>query len=63
MRDTRRQVDELVAALGAEPVLAERLWLLIDGLYGGTSAGPVVAVDWGAGAGRRRHPYVGCVHG
>jgi AcrR family transcriptional regulator len=46
LRDTRRRVDELVAALGAPPLLADRLWLLIDGLYGGTGTDPAVAVDW-----------------
>jgi AcrR family transcriptional regulator len=46
LRDTRRQVDELVLALGAPPLLADRLWLLVDGLYGSTQADPAVAVAW-----------------
>jgi AcrR family transcriptional regulator len=46
LADTRRVVDELVAELGAPPVLADRLWLLIDGLYGATRTEPDVAVAW-----------------
>jgi AcrR family transcriptional regulator len=44
--DTRRQVDDLVLALGAPPVLGDRVWLLIDALYAGTGTPPRVAVDW-----------------
>ncbi|NMO57678.1 TetR/AcrR family transcriptional regulator [Actinoplanes sp. TBRC 11911] len=39
--DTRAQVDALAA-----PATADRIWLLIDGLYGGTATDPQVAVDW-----------------
>jgi len=46
LRDTRRQVDELVAAVGKPQVTGDRIWLLIDALYGGTGAPPQVAVDW-----------------
>jgi AcrR family transcriptional regulator len=46
LHDTRRQVDDLVAALGAPHLLADRLWLLIDALYAGTGSRPQVAVDW-----------------
>jgi AcrR family transcriptional regulator len=46
LRDTRRQVDELVAALGRPRVTGDRIWLLIDALCGGTGAPPQVAVDW-----------------
>ncbi|WP_433361855.1 TetR/AcrR family transcriptional regulator [Actinoplanes sp. CA-142083] len=46
LRDTRRQVDDLVAELGAPPVTADRIWLLIDALYAGTGTPPRVAVDW-----------------
>src|SRR3954463_10768926 len=42
LRDTRRQVDELVTALGSPQVTGDRLWLLIDALYGGTGAPPQV---------------------
>jgi AcrR family transcriptional regulator len=46
LRDTRRQVDDLVAVLGAPAVTADRIWLLIDALYAGTGTAPRVAVDW-----------------
>jgi AcrR family transcriptional regulator len=46
LRDTRRQVDELVATLGKPGVTGDRIWLLIDALYGGTGTPPRVAVDW-----------------
>ncbi|MFF5290435.1 TetR/AcrR family transcriptional regulator [Paractinoplanes globisporus] len=46
LRDTRRQVDDLVLALGAPSVLGDRVWLLIDALYAGTGTPPRVAVDW-----------------
>ncbi|MFI5890298.1 TetR/AcrR family transcriptional regulator [Actinoplanes sp. NPDC051513] len=46
LRDTRRQVDDLVAGLGAPAVTADRIWLLIDALYAGTGTPPRVAVDW-----------------
>ena len=46
LRDTRRRVDELVAALGRPKVTGDRVWLLVDALYGGTGAPPQVAVDW-----------------
>ena len=46
LRDTRRQVDDLVAALGRPKVVGDRIWLLVDALYGGTGAPGQVAVDW-----------------
>ena len=46
LRDTRHQIDTLVAALGSPPLLADRLWLLIDALYAATGSDPEVAVDW-----------------
>ena len=41
-----RKVDDLVAALGEPKITGDRIWLLIDALYGGTGAPPQVAVDW-----------------
>jgi AcrR family transcriptional regulator len=41
LRDTQAQVDAL-----ADPPLADRIWLLIDALYGSTLSDPQVAVDW-----------------
>jgi AcrR family transcriptional regulator len=46
LRDTRRQVGELVAVLGAPAVTGDRIWLLVDALYSGTGTPPQVAVDW-----------------
>lgn len=46
LHDTRAQVDDLVARLNRPPVLADRIWLLIDGLYTGTTTDPETAVDW-----------------
>ncbi|MEV4351604.1 TetR/AcrR family transcriptional regulator [Actinoplanes sp. NPDC049596] len=46
LRDTRAQIDELVAAIDGPPLLADRLWLLIDSLYSGTGPDPEVAVNW-----------------
>jgi hypothetical protein len=46
LRDTRRQVDDLVAALGRPEVIGDRIWLLVDALYGGTGTPAQVAVDW-----------------
>ena len=46
LRDSRQLMDGLVAALIAPPLLADRLWLLIDALYAGTGTDPQVAVDW-----------------
>jgi len=48
LRDTRRQIADLVAALDrAEPdVLTDRLCLLVDGLYAGRPERAQVAVDW-----------------
>jgi len=46
LRDTRQQVDELVAALGEPKITGDRIWLLIDALYGGTGTPPQIAVDW-----------------
>lgn len=47
LTDSRHQVDALVAALPSPPpALADRLWLLIDGLYGATEVDPAVAVTW-----------------
>jgi AcrR family transcriptional regulator len=46
LRDTRAQVDDLTREAGLPSSTADRIWLLIDGLYGGTAADPQIAVDW-----------------
>jgi AcrR family transcriptional regulator len=46
LRDTRREIDDLVRELGKPPLVADRLWLLIDALYATTGTDPQVAVDW-----------------
>ncbi|GIF20766.1 AcrR family transcriptional regulator [Actinoplanes tereljensis] len=46
LRDTRHQIDDLVRDLGKPPLVADRLWLLIDALYAATGSDPEVAVSW-----------------
>ncbi|WIM92630.1 TetR/AcrR family transcriptional regulator [Actinoplanes oblitus] len=46
LRDTRAQVDDLVAALGKPARDADRIWLLIGGLHGGSAEQAPVAVAW-----------------
>jgi AcrR family transcriptional regulator len=46
LRDTRTQVDDLAREAGLPKSTADRIWLLIDGLYGVTASDPQVAVDW-----------------
>ncbi|MFD0522697.1 TetR/AcrR family transcriptional regulator [Paractinoplanes durhamensis] len=46
LHDTRQEIDALVTELGRPPLLADRLWLLIDALYAATGTDPEVAVDW-----------------
>ena len=43
---TRAEVDRLVEESGGDPVLADRVWLVINGLYGGPPEQAQVAVDW-----------------
>jgi AcrR family transcriptional regulator len=44
--DTRAEVDDLVAARKGPPLLADRIWLLIDSLYSTTGPDGAVAVAW-----------------
>jgi AcrR family transcriptional regulator len=46
LRDTRTQVDDLAREAGLPQATADRIWLLMDGLYGATASDPQVAVDW-----------------
>jgi AcrR family transcriptional regulator len=46
LRDTRAQVDALAREAGTAPHVPDRIWLLIDGLYGSTGTDPQVAVAW-----------------
>ncbi|GLY08363.1 MULTISPECIES: TetR/AcrR family transcriptional regulator [Actinoplanes] len=48
LADSRTQVDHLVRALGThEPdLLADRIWLILDGLHSGTPAQARTAVGW-----------------
>ncbi|AEV85175.1 TetR family transcriptional regulator [Actinoplanes sp. SE50] len=46
LRDTRARIDDLVAARGLAPVTADRIWLIVGGLYAGPADQAEVAVDW-----------------
>jgi AcrR family transcriptional regulator len=46
LTDTRREIDTLVTELGRPPLLAVRLWLLIEALYATRGTGADTAVDW-----------------
>ncbi|MEU4428055.1 TetR/AcrR family transcriptional regulator [Actinoplanes sp. NPDC024001] len=44
--DTRAEVDRLVGEWGGDGLLADRIWLIINGLYAGPPSQAGVAVDW-----------------
>ncbi|MFC7532875.1 TetR/AcrR family transcriptional regulator [Actinoplanes sp. GCM10030250] len=44
--DTRAEVDRLVAESGGDGLLADRIWLIVNGLYGGPPSQARIAVDW-----------------
>ena len=46
LEDTRAEVDRLVAELGGDELLADRIWLIVNGLYAGPPSQAQVAVDW-----------------
>jgi hypothetical protein len=46
LRDTRAVVDGLVSELGGDAVLADRIWLVINGLHAGPPSQARAAVDW-----------------
>ena len=46
LADTRAEVDRLVAQLGGPEVLADRVWLVVNGLHAGPPSQAPIAVDW-----------------
>ncbi|MBG0561266.1 TetR/AcrR family transcriptional regulator [Actinoplanes aureus] len=46
LEDTRAEVDRLVGELGGDELLADRIWLIVNGLYAGPPSQADVAVDW-----------------
>jgi AcrR family transcriptional regulator len=46
LTDSRAQMDRLVLDAGGDELLADRIWLVVNGLYSATPAGAPVAVDW-----------------
>ncbi|MEV6304813.1 TetR/AcrR family transcriptional regulator [Actinoplanes sp. NPDC051861] len=46
LADTRAEVDRLVAECGGDTLLADRIWLIVNGLYAGPPSQAQVAVDW-----------------
>lgn len=46
LADSRARVDRLVEESGGDALLADRIWLIVNGLYGGPPAQAPIAVDW-----------------
>jgi AcrR family transcriptional regulator len=46
LADSRAQMDRLVLGAGGDALLADRIWLVVNGLHSGTPAEAPVAVDW-----------------
>ncbi|GLW28325.1 TetR/AcrR family transcriptional regulator [Actinoplanes regularis] len=46
LTDSRALVDRLVTELGGDELLADRIWLIVDGLHSGPPEQAQVAVDW-----------------
>jgi AcrR family transcriptional regulator len=46
LADSRAQMDRLVTGAGGNELLADRIWLIVNGLYSGGPAQAQVAVDW-----------------
>ena len=46
LTDSRARMDRLVAGAGGDELLADRIWLIVNGLYSGGPAQAQVAVDW-----------------
>jgi AcrR family transcriptional regulator len=46
LADSRADVDRLVAESGGDALLADRIWLIVNGLYGGGPSQAQIAVDW-----------------
>ncbi|MEV6349484.1 helix-turn-helix domain-containing protein [Actinoplanes sp. NPDC051851] len=46
LADSRTQVAALVSELGGDDLMADRVWLVVDGLHAGPPDQARVAVDW-----------------
>ncbi|MBO3741398.1 TetR/AcrR family transcriptional regulator [Actinoplanes flavus] len=46
LADSRAQWDRLVTGIGGSPLLADRIWLIVNGLYTGPPGQARVAVEW-----------------
>ncbi|MEV0901117.1 TetR/AcrR family transcriptional regulator [Actinoplanes sp. NPDC049802] len=46
LADSRAQWDRLVTGAGGDELLADRIWLIVNGLYSGSPGQARVAVDW-----------------
>lgn len=46
LADSRALVDRLVTELGGDSLLADRVWLIVDGLHSGPPEQAQVAVNW-----------------
>ncbi|GAA4602558.1 AcrR family transcriptional regulator [Actinoplanes octamycinicus] len=46
LADSRAVVDRLVSELGGDALLADRIWLIVDGLHSGPPEQARVALDW-----------------
>ncbi|SDT38926.1 TetR/AcrR family transcriptional regulator [Actinoplanes derwentensis] len=46
LADARAQMDRLVIGAGGDDLLADRIWLIVNGLHTGPPAQAQVAVDW-----------------
>ncbi|HWS32285.1 MAG TPA: TetR/AcrR family transcriptional regulator, partial [Actinoplanes sp.] len=46
LADARAQMDRLVVGIGGDELLADRIWLIVNGLHTGPPAQAPVAVDW-----------------
>ncbi|MEU4164977.1 helix-turn-helix domain-containing protein [Actinoplanes sp. NPDC026670] len=46
LTDSRAQMDHLVLGAGGDELLADRIWLVVNGLYAASPAGAPVAVAW-----------------
>ncbi|MEU8658630.1 TetR/AcrR family transcriptional regulator [Actinoplanes philippinensis] len=46
LADSRAQMDRLVIGAGGDELLADRIWLVVNGLHSGTPTDAPVAVRW-----------------
>ncbi|WP_239143595.1 TetR/AcrR family transcriptional regulator [Actinoplanes philippinensis] len=46
LADSRAQMDRLVIGAGGDELLADRIWLVVNGLHSGTPTDAPVAVHW-----------------